>query len=101
MWHGDERLVLRPETVGFQVDAYAMLNEAQAQDLPGHLVRYLIEHSLERDAAGRSTFPSHYRYDDAALDAWLDEVDAGARPAAGRARARAGDTDAHARASRG
>ena len=47
VWHGDERLVLRPETVGFQVDAYAMLKEAQAQDGPGHLVRFLIEHSLE------------------------------------------------------
>ena len=30
VWHGDERLVLRRETVGFQVDVYAMLKEAQA-----------------------------------------------------------------------
>ncbi len=73
VWHGDERLVLRPETVGFQVDVYAMLKEAQAQDQPGLLVRYLVEHSLERTPR-TVDIPLHYRYDEAALDAWLDEA---------------------------
>ncbi len=73
VWHGDERLVLRPETVNFQVDAYAMLKEAQAQDLPGLLVRYLVENSLERSPK-TIDIPLQYRYDDAALEAWLDQA---------------------------
>lgn len=73
VWHGDERLVLRPQAVNFQVDAYTMLKEAQAQDLPGRLVRYLIESSLERTPQ-TVDIPLKYHYDEAALDAWLDKV---------------------------
>ncbi len=73
LFHGDKRLVLRPETVGFQVDPYAMIKEAQALDLPNHLVRYLIEASLERSLR---TFeiPLRFSYNDAALESWLDET---------------------------
>ncbi|MGE5601953.1 MAG: serine hydrolase [Nitrososphaerales archaeon] len=73
VWHDDERLVLRPEKVGFQVDVSAMLKEAQAQDQPGKLVRYLVENSLERPPQTVDV-PLKYRYDEAALDAWLDEA---------------------------
>ncbi len=73
VWHGDERLVLRPQTISFQVNAYAMLKEAQAQDLPGHLIRYLVESSLERTPQ-TVDIPLQYTYDEAALDAWLDDV---------------------------
>lgn len=73
VWHGDQRLVLRPQTIGFAVDVTAMLEEAQAQDQPGHLVRYLIESSLERPPQ-IIDIPLRYRYDETALDAWLDEA---------------------------
>lgn len=73
LFHGDKRLVLRPETVGFQVDSHAMIKEAQALDLPNHLVRYLIEASLERSPRTLE-IPLRFSYDDAALEAWLDEL---------------------------
>lgn len=72
-WYGEERLVLRPETVGFRVDVLAMLREARAQDLPQFLVRYLIEHSLERDVH-TVEIPLRYTVSEPALDAWLAEV---------------------------
>lgn len=73
VWHDDERLVLRPEMVGFQADVSAMLKEAQAQDQPGKLVRYLVENSLERPPQTVDV-PLQYGYDESALDAWLDEA---------------------------
>jgi len=82
LFHGDKRLVLRPETVGFQVDPYAMLKEAQALDLPNHLVRYLIEASLERSPRTLE-IPLRFSYNDAALEAWLDETIAAYDRAAG------------------
>ena len=82
LFHGDKRLVLRPETVGFQVDSYAMLKEAQALDLPNHLVRYLVEASLERSPRTLE-IPLRFSYNDAALEAWLDETIAANDRAAG------------------
>jgi beta-lactamase class A len=73
VWHGDERLVLRPQEVSFEVDATALLDAARAADAPGRLVRYLIEDSLER-APQTVDIPIMYRYDDAALEAWLDKM---------------------------
>jgi hypothetical protein len=73
VWHGDERLVLRPQEVGFEVDVPALLSAARAEDAPGRLVRYLIEDSLERTPQ-TVDIPILYRYDDAALEAWLDET---------------------------
>ncbi len=73
VWHGDERLVLRPQEVSFEVDARALLSAARAEDVPGKLVRYLIEDSLER-APQTVDIPIMYRYDDAALEAWLDKI---------------------------
>ncbi len=82
LFHGDKRLVLRPETAGFQVDASAMLKEAQALDRPNHLVRYLIETSLERSPRTLE-IPLRFSYNDAALEAWLDETIAAYDRAAG------------------
>jgi hypothetical protein len=73
VWHGDERLVLRPQEVGFEVDVDALLSAARAADAPGRLVRYLIEDSLERPPQTVDV-PIMYRYDDAALEAWLDKT---------------------------
>jgi beta-lactamase class A len=73
VWHGDERLVLRPQEVGFEVDVPALLAAAREADEPGRLVRYLIEDSLER-APQTVEIPIMYRYDDAALEAWLDKL---------------------------
>lgn len=73
VWHGDERLVLRPQEVGFEVDTPALLDAAREADAPGRLVRYLIEDSLERTPQ-TVDIPIAYRYDDAALDAWLDKI---------------------------
>ncbi len=73
VWHGEERLVLRPQAIGFEVNTYALLKEAQAQDLPGHLVRYLVESSLERPLQ-TVEIALKYRYDETALDAWLTDL---------------------------
>lgn len=73
VWHDDERLVLRPQSVGFEVDAYSMLKDAQAEDIPANLVRYLVESSLERTPR-TIDIPLRYRYNEAALDAWLDDA---------------------------
>jgi beta-lactamase class A len=72
-WYGEERLLLRPEAIGFRVNMLAILREARAQDLPQLLVRYLVERSLERDLR-TVEIPLHYDVDMTALDAWLAAI---------------------------
>ncbi len=70
---GDQRVLLRPETVGFQVDVDGMIAQAQGYDTFDRLVRYLVETSLERPPHV-TDIPLRYTLDAAALDAWLNQV---------------------------
>lgn len=73
VYYGGQRILLRPETVGFRADAEAMIAEAQAYDTPGWLVRYLVEDSLEI-APHAADVPLRYTLDGAALDGWLADI---------------------------
>ncbi len=70
---GDQRVLLRPETVGFRVEVDGMIAQAQQQDTSDRLIRYLVETSLERSPA-LIDIPLRYTLDEAALDAWLTDV---------------------------
>lgn len=72
-YYGDERLLLRPQAVGFQVDVAAMIAEAQRYDTPWPLARYLFGEATNRPAASVNV-PLRYTLDAAALDAWLAQV---------------------------
>jgi beta-lactamase class A len=72
-WYGDTRVLLRPVRVGFQVDVDGMLAEAGTYDTGDRLLRYLVELSLERPIR-TDNVALRYVLDEAALDAWLDEV---------------------------
>ncbi len=70
IFYADQRTVLRPQTVGFRVDTHAMLRQAQALDMPVHLIRYLVEDSLER-APRTLDIPLTFRYNEGALQQWI------------------------------
>lgn len=73
VYYGQQRILLRPETVGFRADAAALIAEAQTYDTPGRLLRYLVEDSLARDPH-TVDIPLRYTVDDAALDGWLADI---------------------------
>jgi beta-lactamase class A len=68
-----ERLVLRPQTIGFHADIEGMLNEAKQYDTPGYLLRYLIGRDIGRPLTPVNV-PLRYTVDQAALDNWLADV---------------------------
>lgn len=70
---GDQRVLLRPETVGFQVDVDGMIVQARGYDTFDRLVRYLAETSLERPPYV-TDIPLRYTLDAAALASWLNEI---------------------------
>lgn len=73
VYYGAQRILLRPETVGFRAAAEAMIAEAQTYDTPGRLIRYLVEDSLAR-APHTVDIPLRYTVDAAALDGWLADI---------------------------
>jgi beta-lactamase class A len=73
LYYGDQRILLRPQAVGFQVDADAMLQDAKAYDTFLHLVRYLGGRALNRLPAPVDV-PLRYTVDQVALDNWLADV---------------------------
>ena len=72
-YYGDQRILLRPQTVGFAIDAEAMIAEAQQFNSVFSLARYLAEKSLNRQPHTMNV-PLRFTLDAAALDAWLAEV---------------------------
>ncbi len=72
-YYGDQRILLRPQTVGFAIDTEAMIAEAQRRNSVVSLVRYLAEKSLNRQPHTVDV-PLHYTVDATALDAWLTEI---------------------------
>lgn len=73
VYYREQRLLLRPETVGFRADAESMIAEARSQDTPDRLVRYLVEEALNR-TPHTVEIPLRYTLDDAALERWLADV---------------------------
>ncbi len=73
VYYREQRILLRPETVGFRADAEGMIAEAQTYDTAGRLIRYLVEDSLHR-TPHTVDVPLRYTLDDAALDRWLADI---------------------------
>lgn len=73
VYYGDERIILRPSFVRFEVDATAMLAEAQSYETPTHLVWVWVNEALHRPLAPVE-IPLRYRLDRDALDNWLADV---------------------------
>ncbi len=72
-YYGSQRILLRPQNIGFHVDTAAMLAAAQQADTVVNLVRYLAEDALHRPPKTME-IPLKYTFDSAALDAWLQDV---------------------------
>jgi beta-lactamase class A len=72
-YYGDQRILLRPQSVGFRLDAEAMIAEARRSDTLPRLVQYLAGRALNRPPAPIDV-PARYTLDMAALDAWLADV---------------------------
>lgn len=69
----DQRVLLRPAVVGFQVDTQAMLKAARAYETPGHLVRLWLGEALQRPPAPVDV-PLRYRLDRERLESWLADL---------------------------
>ncbi len=76
--HGDNRLVLRPEEIGFTVDAETMVEQAQEFGGGVYAVRDFLLYLFEQPPIGGNV-PLLYEYDRDKLGAWLqaqaDEYD--------------------------
>jgi beta-lactamase class A len=73
VYYGDQRILLRPALVSFEIDTSAMLAEARRHDTPAHLVRLWIGEAMGRPPAAADV-PLRYRLDRDALDGWLADV---------------------------
>ncbi len=70
---GEQRVLLRPETVSFRVDVDGLIAQAQTVDTFDRLIRFLVETSLEQPPR-LTDLPLRYTLDAAALDAWLTDI---------------------------
>lgn len=73
VYYGEERLLLRPEEVGFSVDTEAMLQEAEAQREGLGFWRGFVDEILHRTPEPVD-IPLRYDVDETALSDWLDDV---------------------------
>ncbi len=73
VYYGEQRVLLRPESIGFKVDARAMLAEAEQYRGGWHFVAAFLG-----ALAGRPTpvadVPLRYTLDEAALSRWLTDL---------------------------
>ena len=70
VYHGDRRLVLRPQDIGFAVDAEGMVEEARRYGRGLYAVQSFLFHLVDRPPIGANV-PLRYTYDRAKLGAWL------------------------------
>jgi len=70
VYHGERRLVLRPEEIAFRVDAEAMLAEARRYRRGLYTLREFLFYLLDRPPIGRD-IPLRYSFDRERLAAWL------------------------------
>jgi beta-lactamase class A len=73
VYYADQRILLRPQMFGFQVDASVMLAEAQVQETPGHLLRLWLGEALNRPPAPVEV-PLRYKLDRDRMDSWLEDI---------------------------
>jgi beta-lactamase class A len=73
VYYADQRILLRPQMLGFEVDTPAMLAEAEAYETPKHLLRLWIGEALHRPPAPIEA-PLRYKLDRDRLDSWLTDI---------------------------
>jgi hypothetical protein len=69
----DQRILLRPQAIGFRADIEGMLADARQYDTTGNLLRYLIGRGIGRPVTPIDV-PLRYTVDQVALDKWLADV---------------------------
>ncbi len=72
VFHGDNHLVLTPETIDFQIDAEGMVAEAQAQAQGWPAVWNFLFYLMDRPPA-KGNIPLRHSYDREKLAAWIEE----------------------------
>lgn len=73
VYYADQRILLRPAMLGFEVDAPAILAEARALETPGHLLRVWLTDALHRPPVAVDV-PLRYKLDREKLDGWLADL---------------------------
>lgn len=73
VYYADQRILLRPAMLGFEVDTAAVLAEAQVLETPGHLLRVWLADALHQPAVAVDV-ALRYRYDPERLDGWLADL---------------------------
>ena len=86
VYYADQRILLRPQMLGFQVDVPAMLAEAQAHETTSHLLRLWVGEALHQPPPPADV-PMRYKLDRERLDSWLADIaarfDRGTQPREG------------------
>lgn len=72
VYHGNKRLVLRPEQIDFRIDAEGMVSEAQQYGRGLYYARDFLLYLLNRPPIGGNV-PLRSTYDRGKLGAWLQE----------------------------
>ncbi len=73
VYYDDQRIILRPPMLDYQVDVAAILAEARSYETPGHLLRVWVAEALERPVPAVN-LPLRYTLDRDRLDAWLADL---------------------------
>jgi beta-lactamase class A len=73
VYYADQRILLRPQMLGYRVDVTAILADARARETPGHLLRVWVAQAVERPLP-RVEVPLHYNLDREKLDGWLADL---------------------------
>lgn len=73
VYYADQRILLRPAMLDFEVDTAAVLAEAQALETPSHLLRVWLADALHRPPVVVEA-PLRYRFDHEKLDSWLADL---------------------------
>jgi hypothetical protein len=73
VYYADQRILLRPQMLGFQVDVPAMLAEAQAHETPGHLLRLWVGEAMHQPPPPVEV-PLRYKLDRDQMDVWLTDI---------------------------
>ena len=72
VWHGDNRLVLRPEDIDFRVDAEGMVAEAQTYGRGRYAIQNFLAYVTGQTLPPRD-IPLQYTFDRQKLAAWIRE----------------------------
>jgi beta-lactamase class A len=73
VYYADQRILLRPAMLGFEVDAPAILAEARTLETPDHLLRVWLADALHRPPVAVDV-PLRYKFDREKLDGWLADL---------------------------